>query len=413
MKAKNIICALALLLLQGGVHAAGFNCAVENLNETEETICQTPYLSGIDNVSNKLFIGVMNNTLSKGTVQAEQLEWLKDRNSCRKNTACIKEHYLKRNAELSSFQGFHTLAEVFPESLIDAPFDRKIINKNGFTIRDNPWVIKRLFSEPKVERDFNIKDGYWNILTHMEVRNNLAVIFTVETKGTTYLILISDITSQSQIIDSYDSESDSAPEIKLIYRDEAGFSYKVSNVYDPMKHQQVSSYYEITVSDSEKITPKKISRPQKEFIKDKTWTGYCGDRSCESELLSPDGKWRVASGDGDIEYRNDGVYYFPHDRPDLGVNVFISSVEDKDDGFSFMRSYVWGHENSFFFDNDGGYACIWKTDISQKTTERILPVERLQKPYYLRYKNTDYVISLYIYAGNNDEVLREYYIAKE
>lgn len=224
--------------------------------------------------------------------------------------------------------------------------------------------------------------------------------------------MTSGTADQYQIVDSYESELGAAPEITLVYRDETGFSYKVSNVYDPVKQKQVSSYYELNIADGEKIAPRKISRPQHQIVEDKNWVGYCGDRTCESELLSPDGKWRVASGDGDIINRFDGVYYFPHDRPDLGVNVFISSVEDKDDGWSFNRNYVWGHADSFFFDNEGGYACIWKTDISQKTTERILPVEGLQQPYYLRYRNRSYVISRYVPSGSDDNYFMGFYIAR-
>ncbi|MFI8418321.1 hypothetical protein ACQKDS_13975 [Serratia sp. NPDC078593] len=273
-------------------------------------------------------------------------------------------------------------------------------------------MVKKLFNESQKEKSLDLFEGYWDVFTHMEIKNNLAIIFTVKTKRITYLVLISDITSRSYVIDSYDSESSSAPEIKLIQRDDRSFTYKVSNVYDPVKQEQVSSYYKVSATDSALTTPKKVVLPQQEKIENKTWAGYCGNSPCESVLLSPDGKWRIASGDDNIKYRNDGVYYFPHDRPDLGINVFIPNMGDARDDWSFYRNYAWGDKNSFFFDNEGGMACIWKTDISKKTTERILPVEGLRQPYYIRYNNEDYIISRYTSMDDNDYNMVGFYIAK-
>lgn len=412
MKTKIALSALTLFSLSCSVYSAGFDCTLKNLNETEKVICQTPYLSGIDNVANKLFTSAINNTLSKEAVQSGQAEWIKERNSCRQNVDCIKDSYLKRNAELSNIQPFQPLKNIFPDSLIDAPFEHEIKNGNGFLIRDNTWVIKRLIDSSQNDRGLNLTGGYWDILTHLEINNNLGIIFTVITKRITYLVLISDMPDKSYIIDSYDSESSTAPEIKLIHRDDKSFSYKVSNVYDKDKHKQVSSYYKVSVADSTLTPAHKISRPQHEDLENKAWTGYCGDNSCESVLLSPDGLWRIASGDDNIKYRNDGVYYFPHDRPDLGVNVFIPNMGDTRDGWSYYRSYSWGAKNSFFFDNEGGMACIWKTDIAQKTTERILPVEGLKQPYYLRYDNQDYIVSRYISMGDDDQHFEGFYISR-
>ncbi len=219
------------------------------------------------------------------------------------------------------------------------------------------------------------------------------------------------MTAKSYIIDSYNGDSESTPEITLVKRDSSGFTYQVSNIYDATHQKFISKYYKIEVNGSEISKPIAISPPAN-IDKEKTWTGYCGRFSCDSELRSPDGQWRLASGEGTIPHQYDGVYYFPHDRPDLGVNVFLSVGDRKEDGWSYSRNYAWGDKNSFFFDNDGGLACIWKTDISQKITERILPVEGLKYPYYLRYDNEDYVISQYIPTGDADSHLAGFYIAR-
>ncbi|MFI8418322.1 lysozyme inhibitor LprI family protein [Serratia sp. NPDC078593] len=126
MKTKIMISVLMFLSIQNSTHATGFDCNFERLNETEKAICNTPYLNGIDNVTNKLFIIALNNTISKEVVQSGQIEWLKERNSCRDNVLCIKESYLQRNAELSSIQAFQPISDVFPDTLIDASFDNEI-----------------------------------------------------------------------------------------------------------------------------------------------------------------------------------------------------------------------------------------------------------------------------------------------
>ena len=412
MKNKFALCVIIFLPQYFSVHAAGFNCSLTSLNETEKTICQTPYLSGLDNVANELFISATNNTLSKGVLLSDQNQWLKERNSCKADVECIKHKYLLRNSTLSSIEPFEPVASAFPASLIDEPFGHEIKNKNGFVIRDNPWLIKDLFRDSQKERSLNIPTGYWKILTHLDINNSLEIIFTVETENITYLVLISD--TQSYIIDSYDNGSASAPRIKLIEHDDAGFIYKVIDVYNPNKKKRVSAYYQVTVDGNQLMAPQKLGlRPEfNETNENEQWTGYCGQNSCSSQLISPDGLWRIASGDGDIKYRNDGIYIFPSDRPDRGINVFISSAEDTEEDWGFSRNYAWGDKDSFFFDNDGAMACIWKTDINKKTTERILPVEGLQQPYYLRYNNHDYVIARYISINDSDKHMVGFYIAK-
>lgn len=411
MKSRFTLCALMLFALQANVHAAGFNCALETLNETEKTICQTPYLSGIDNVANQLFINTVNNSLSKEMVQSGQVKWLKARNSCKTDVECIKQKYLLRNAELSRIEAFHPLSEVFSESLIDTPFDGEMKNQNGFVIRDNPWRVKKLFDFAQKERSFDIDSSDWNLLTHLNINNNLAVIFTITRNYFTYLVSISDMTVKPYIISSYYGGSESTPQITLINHDENGFSYQVRYIPGPTQQQFNTEYYKIEVNGAKISNPIPISPPVNQN-KEKRWTGYCGKFSCDSELRSPDGQWRLASGEGTIPHQYDGVYYFPHDRPDLGINVFLSVTEQKENGWGYSRNYAWGDKNSFFFDNDGGLACIWKTDISQKTTERILPVEGLKYPYYLRYDNEDYVISQYIPTGDSESNLAGFYIAR-
>lgn len=61
----------ALLACYANVQAAGFNCSLENLNETEKTICNTPSLSGIDTIANKRYAIALDNSVAKGSLMRE------------------------------------------------------------------------------------------------------------------------------------------------------------------------------------------------------------------------------------------------------------------------------------------------------------------------------------------------------
>ena len=85
-----------------------------------------------------------------------------------------------------------------------------------------------------------------------------------------------------------------------------------------------------------------------------------------AEQVLPDGKWRIAA--------TDSIYYFPSDRPDLGVDVFLLQLDTNDNKSSqwaYGRRYTWGDKNSFYLDNDGGVACVWKTDIEKNDDKNI------------------------------------------
>jgi len=91
----------------------------------------------------------------------------------------------------------------------------------------------------------------------------------------------------------------------------------------------------------------------------------------------------------------DGVYLFEAKRPDSGINVFSQKANDRiERDFSWMRNFVWGEGETFYFDNEGGMACVWRTDIATKITERIIPVESIKYPYYLKYRERERVVAI-------------------
>ncbi len=109
------------------------------------------------------------------------------------------------------------------------------------------------------------------------------------------------------------------------------------------------------------------------------------------------------------------MYVFPVNRPDQGLNVFADKADNSitDDAFGYTRQYVWGDDsNTFYFDNSGALGCIWKTDIDKKTTKRIIPVEGILDPFYIKYDGEDMILSVYSYSYQ-DDFKSEIYIAKE
>lgn len=123
----------------------------------------------------------------------------------------------------------------------------------------------------------------------------------------------------------------------------------------------------------------------------------------------------MASRDGYKGEKDEGMFYFPADKPDQGINVFLAQGDTSvNNDYGYMRNYVWGDDSSFYFDNEGAYACIWKTDIKNKTTQRILPIEEMSKPYYLKYNDEDIVIASYSYYQKKEEKrYYEIYMAKK
>ncbi|MCW2476033.1 lysozyme inhibitor LprI family protein [Candidatus Symbiopectobacterium sp. NZEC151] len=419
MKLGKIVLFLALLACYANVQAAGFNCSLENLNETEKTICSTPALSGIDSIANRRYTIAIDNSVAKGSLMREQREWLARRNACGTNVDCIKSEYQQQIRYLEMVHQFSSVRNLFGKWL-DKPLEKGMKTASGFAIEEAPWKIKRLFRFRGEMRKYDENnDGYWRLLTHRIINGDLAIFFAVANSTNTKIYMYTDSVPHSN-------------DLKLV----ALFDYKMSTVYTPVVSYHVTddnilsysiSYgrgdyhyekqFEIEVSDKGLSAPKEVpATTVRDYDEEgsETWTGYCGIVTCTSRGGSPDGKWRIAA--------TDSIFYFPSDRPDLGVDVFLPQLdpnENKSSQWEYDRRYTWGDKNAFYFDNDGGVACVWKTDIEKKTTTRILPVEGLVHPYYIKYKGKDYIVARHLsYEGEygnrgSDGYLDGYYIATE
>lgn len=409
--------ALALCLLSGSNFAvsAGFDCSLANLSQTEKTICSNEYLSGLDSALNNFFKKTYDSSLSHGSLSERQNEWLKERNNCQSDVTCITNSYLIRNRNLGGSNNLQNVKDIFNRNgdKLDEALDGPIKTRSGFTITDSPWLVKEIFSSESFEGGINLESkSVSSVLTYQVIKNDLYIYISVsgryQNKDITLLVELKDGTSPL-IIQQYDGNIDLISRA----RDAQGNALAYFSVGDD-SHKD---YHYLFISPGGEKGISDMSPEQADSLaKQPTpWTGYCGSSECNASLISPDGKWRLTSSDGNVKDPDEGMYVFPVNRPDLGLNVFADNADNSitDDAFGYIRQYVWGEDsNSFYFDNNGALGCIWKTDIGKKTTKRIIPVEGILEPFYIKYDGEDLILSVYSYSYQ-DDFKSEIYIAKE
>ncbi|MEY0239867.1 lysozyme inhibitor LprI family protein [Providencia rettgeri] len=401
-----ITCIIGMSITQ--VYAASFDCELETLNPTEITICETPYLNGIDNVLNGLFIKAEESTLAKGSFYKEQKKWLTLRNKCVDNVPCIKEAYIKRNEILSKSTSFEEIATIF-DSEYDQNLKSSLVNKYHFKIVNDPWRIKKLLIPTEIERELGMSHGYWRILTHRIIKNDLVIFFYVETKNTSYIVAVAenDNTMQGRVIADHDSRTDEAPKLTIVNQEKEYFTYSVEEENDVEGNKLEPEYYQISLAD-DLLEPQKVPKPDG-YMKAEPWVGYCESTPCTSISLSPNKKWRVASSIGEDSKSSDGLYYFPSERPDLGTNVLSVDAIDFTHPRDEIYDISWQTDDIFYF----GYTSIWKVDIGSKRSEKILPIRGIENPYYFSYAGEDYIISQFYPYHGEQEYLYGFYISKK
>ncbi|MTD27636.1 lysozyme inhibitor LprI family protein [Erwinia sorbitola] len=418
--------ALGFALLAQNALAAGFDCTLTGLNATEKTICADSYLSGLDNVTNGYFLKAMDNSYSVGSLAREQRKWLAERNHCAADAECIKQRYIERNKTLSRVGEYKKVSEVFirPGDKLDKPVAPGLKNDAGFILSEEPWRVRQLISSGDITSLTAGSTGhYLTVLTHRVVNNDLIVFVVLyvehDEKKTAYLLSLKE-SEEPRVQAGYEGynleltlqDNNSAPEGDIRY---TVAEYRGSGVDVNSESAYATPHaFALNVSGKEIGSIKEVSLPASGAEQQK-WVGYCGSQECNSRLISPDGKWRLASADRSNNEIDEGIYFFPHDRPDAGVNVFLPQADTaKGPDYSYSRNYVWGRDATFYFDNEGGYACIWKTDLADKTTKRILPVEAFLRPHYVHYQGEDMIIASYSYYNESgDYHSEEIYLAKK
>jgi uncharacterized protein len=89
-------------LSSGGARAASFDCDAEELKPDEKVICDNRALNDAD-VKMATTFDLLSGLLamgSRGTLQDEQTVWLKKRQECGADAACIKAAYDERMKQL-------------------------------------------------------------------------------------------------------------------------------------------------------------------------------------------------------------------------------------------------------------------------------------------------------------------------
>jgi uncharacterized protein len=97
-----ILALSAACLSSGGARAASFDCDAEELKPDEKVICDNRALNDAD-VKMATTFDLLSGLLamgSRGTLQDEQTVWLKKRQECGADAACIKAAYDERMKQL-------------------------------------------------------------------------------------------------------------------------------------------------------------------------------------------------------------------------------------------------------------------------------------------------------------------------
>lgn len=79
--------------------ASSYDCATAN-SKTEKAICGDPQISLLDEKLGKLWQSTLSNVADPKALKADQRQWLKNRNTCGDQTACLRRQYLMRLTEL-------------------------------------------------------------------------------------------------------------------------------------------------------------------------------------------------------------------------------------------------------------------------------------------------------------------------
>ena len=138
---------LAVLVMSTGAASAqpSFSCGAK-LNQTENTICDSGELSQLDFDMAGLYRAIFaaRSEAEQSKLAAEQRAWLRTRNACRADMACLRNRYLDRIAALQSLQNLpepeSRTVELRWTILPDGTMERPLAD--GGTIRRDPngWV---------------------------------------------------------------------------------------------------------------------------------------------------------------------------------------------------------------------------------------------------------------------------------
>jgi uncharacterized protein len=90
---------LTSLAFASVTQASSFDCSTAN-NKTEKAVCGDPQISLLDEKLGKLWHSTLASVPDAKALKADQRQWLRSRNACGDQTACLRREYLMRLSEL-------------------------------------------------------------------------------------------------------------------------------------------------------------------------------------------------------------------------------------------------------------------------------------------------------------------------
>lgn len=94
------VCVMALSTIPLACQAASFDCA-KAASPSEKTICATPELSNLDSQLAVAWKNAVATSPNAAALKSAQLQWLRQRNACGQDAACLGDRYKERIAALT------------------------------------------------------------------------------------------------------------------------------------------------------------------------------------------------------------------------------------------------------------------------------------------------------------------------
>ena len=135
------LAALATLLLSTPASAAGFNCNYAKL-PTEVLLCQDEALSKLDEANARVYFAVKNALPEqfKSAYNKNGRQWLKDRNACGFDAACVSQQYVLHFAYMCNIGSRLNLPDCKDVQTASNPYGRTVEDGNTYgTIGVDAW----------------------------------------------------------------------------------------------------------------------------------------------------------------------------------------------------------------------------------------------------------------------------------
>ncbi|ROL75945.1 lysozyme inhibitor LprI family protein [Pseudomonas vranovensis] len=327
--------------------AAGFDCSkASTLLET--AICTTPSLSAKDDTLNERYKPLKDRKIFR------ELEsfWLREvRNRC-ETAACLEVAY---DQQIKLLTPVPALSQVDPKSLQPLPRDQRYTQ-----VEDEPWQRFPLATVADMSEDsfaylvdVATLDGVLNVVLFVAEKqddegSNPGNIYDSRPIGTLY-----------EYSDARPGLHPFARNVRFdgwnsITANDQGRRY--AGIIDGVFYYRQKMSGEAQQSMAYKLGSKATPQPSTQL--------YAAESNSK--------RFAKAQISGDLNHDNSGLLiYYPHLTGDSNP---YDRVMDKDAGGWSLVNPTWSPTRPvLYFDNNGGFACIWRVDLVTKRLEKIVP----------------------------------------